>query len=70
MHHFFLLKFASSTGNFNITSLFLGSRFNSGVANGFYNGDISEVIFFSRALNTEERKSVEQYLSKEYAIKI
>jgi prepilin-type N-terminal cleavage/methylation domain-containing protein len=60
----------ASTGNFNITSLFIGSRFYLGNANCFYNGDISELIFFSRALNTEERKSIEQYLSKKYGIKI
>lgn len=37
---------------------------------GWYNGDIGEVIIFTRALKTEERQSVEDYLSKKYAIKL
>jgi len=36
----------------------------------FHNGYISEIIIYSRALNTEERKAVETYLSKKYAIKV
>ena len=36
----------------------------------FHNGFIAEIIIYSRALNTEERKSVEAYLSKKYAIKL
>ena len=34
----------------------------------YYNGDIAEVIIFTRALKIEERQSVENYLSKKYAI--
>jgi hypothetical protein len=36
----------------------------------FYNGDLGEVIIFLRALKTEERQAVEDYLSKKYNIKI
>ncbi len=36
----------------------------------YYNGDIAEIIVFTRALKTEERQSVEDYLSKKYAIKL
>ncbi len=35
-----------------------------------YNGDIAEIIIFSRALTTEDRKEIEKYLSKKYSIKI
>ncbi len=38
--------------------------------NLFYVGDIAEIIIFSRALKTEERQSIENYLSKKYNIKI
>lgn len=34
----------------------------------YYNGDIAEVIIFTRALKTEERQSIENYLSKKYKI--
>ena len=37
---------------------------------GYYNGDIAEIIVFSRVLKTEDRKLVEKYLSKKYSIKI
>lgn len=36
----------------------------------FFNGYISEVIMYERDLKAEERKAVESYLSKKYAIKI
>lgn len=36
----------------------------------FFNGDIAEVIIFTRALKKEERQAVETYLSKKYNIKI
>jgi len=48
-----------------------GCRYNNSSGNtAFYNGYIAEIIIYSRALNTEERKAVESYLSKKYAIKI
>jgi len=35
-----------------------------------YNGDIAEILVFSRALSTTERQAVERYLSNKYAITI
>jgi prepilin-type N-terminal cleavage/methylation domain-containing protein len=36
----------------------------------FFVGQISEIIFFDRALTTEEVDSIEDYLSKKYSIKL
>ena len=36
----------------------------------FYNGDIAELIIFTRALATDERMAIEDYLAKKYAILI
>ncbi len=38
--------------------------------NHYYNGDVAELIFFTRALKTEERQSIETYLAKKYKITI
>ena len=37
---------------------------------GSYNGDIAEIIIYTRALTTEERKAIESYLSTKYSITI
>ena len=43
----------------------------NGVSGGeSLNGAIGELIIFSRAINEEERKAVESYLSKKWAIKV
>ncbi len=34
----------------------------------YFNGDIAEIIVFTRALRTEERQLIETYLSKKYGI--
>jgi hypothetical protein len=34
----------------------------------FYNGDLAEVIIFTRALKTSERQAIEAYLGKKYNI--
>jgi prepilin-type N-terminal cleavage/methylation domain-containing protein len=60
----------ASTGNFNINNLYVGCRYSAGAISNCFNGDIAEIIIFSRALKTDERKSVETYLSKKYNIKI
>lgn len=61
----------ASSGNFNFRAIYLGVRWAlNGGTWGYYNGDIAEIIFFNRALNTEERKAIEMYLSKKFAIKI
>jgi prepilin-type N-terminal cleavage/methylation domain-containing protein len=59
----------NSTFTYGFDSLRIGCRFSNGNGN-FLNGYISEIIIYARALNTEERKSVESYLSKKYSIKI
>ena len=59
----------NSTFTYSFDSLRIGCRFSNGNGN-FLNGYISEIIIYARALNTEERKSVESYLSKKYSIKI
>ena len=40
------------------------------IGNGSYQGNIGEVIIFTKALTANERKSVEQYLSKKWGIAI
>lgn len=40
------------------------------IGNASYKGNIGEIIVFSKALSTTERKSVEQYLSKKWDIKV
>jgi prepilin-type N-terminal cleavage/methylation domain-containing protein len=61
-----------SSGLFNFRRIYLGTRWALSVnaSGAFYNGDIAEIIFFNRALNTEERKAIEMYLSKKFGIKI
>ena len=61
---------ANSTGNFNISQIHIGPRISAGNPFIYYNADIAEIIFYSRALNTEERKAVEQYLSRKWAVKL
>jgi prepilin-type N-terminal cleavage/methylation domain-containing protein len=36
----------------------------------YYDGQISEIIFYGRGLKTEERQAVERYLGKKYGIKV
>jgi len=64
----------ATTGSGNKTPLALASlmsiaRGNDGVIR-YYQGDIAEIIIFTRALKTEERQSIESYLGKKYAITI
>ncbi len=54
---------------FEINSAFIGAR-QDPASKYSYNGDIAEVIVFSRALTTEDRKEIEKYLSRKYSIKI
>ena len=39
-------------------------------AGRYLDGDVAEIIIYSRALTTEERESIATYLSKKYKIKI
>jgi len=52
----------SITGNLSIGSYYVGSD--------YFKGLIAEIIFFNRALNERERKSVEDYLSQKWDIKL
>ena len=53
----------------NSDSLFVGKHGSSDSTSGtFFNGSIGEIIIFNRALNKEERQSVEQYLGKKWGI--
>jgi hypothetical protein len=45
----------------NITTLAIGKK---------YQGEIGEIIMFSKALDVKERQNVEQYIAKKWAIKI
>jgi hypothetical protein len=52
-------------GNKNIATGGLGPENDTA-----WNGYISEIIIFSKALKAEERKSVEQYLSQKYSVRL
>ncbi|GDX35904.1 hypothetical protein LBMAG18_04150 [Alphaproteobacteria bacterium] len=43
---------------------------NNGGYNSGFVGDIGEIVIYSRALNTEERQSVEKYLGKKWGIAV
>lgn len=55
---------------FNIDRFYIGSRVENGKPTNYFNGDIAEIIIYNRALANDERKSVEEYLSRKYTIKI
>jgi hypothetical protein len=60
----------AATGNIGVRAVdgfTIGATRNS---DGFLNGDIAEVIAYSRVLNAAERRIVENYLSARYAIAI
>jgi len=40
------------------------------VGTSFYNGDISEIIIYSKALKADERNDIQKYLSKKYGIAV
>jgi len=42
--------------------------YSSGGSGQYFNGDLAEIIIFTRSLRTEERRAVEDYLSKKYNI--
>lgn len=65
-----VLKFSMSWGipspNYSNVSFLIGKRSD----NVYFNGTISELILFARVLTLDERKEVESYLSKKWAIKV
>lgn len=58
-----------NSGVFNIGYLF-NNNANAMSGQEYFNGYISEIILFDRALNTRERQSVEKYLGQKWKIKI
>ena len=62
----------NSKGNpfFDFNKLFVGARYNINQPDSFFNGHIGEIIIFNRALNSEERKSIEYYLARKFSIKL
>ncbi len=46
----------------------LGRR--TGSSTTYFNGDLAEIIIYTRALKTEERQAVETYLGKKYGVGI
>lgn len=51
----------------NSSALYIGAR---GDESTYSNGYLGEVVIFSRALKTEERKAVEKYLGKKWGVKV
>jgi len=51
----------------SVLSLFIGSRYGT---TAFFDGYISEIIIYSRALNTQERQDVERYLGQKWGITV
>ncbi len=59
----------ASDSNTGVLSAYAGSAVGKAIS-GYFNGDIAEIIIFKRALRTEERQLIEDYLIKKYRIKI
>ncbi|MCE3254707.1 MAG: hypothetical protein K0R25_201 [Rickettsiaceae bacterium] len=53
----------STSGNYFRSTIFLGSYNNNN-----YNGHLAEIIIFARSLRDNERREIEQYLSKKWNI--
>jgi prepilin-type N-terminal cleavage/methylation domain-containing protein len=72
----FFLNGATSSANFtenksnSDANFAIGSLYGSDWGNYGFCGDIAEIIIYDRALTTEERISVEKYLSKKWGINI
>jgi hypothetical protein len=47
--------------------LYIGARYNAGVYDLFFYGQVAEIIFYDRNITEIERQNVEQYLFKKYA---
>jgi prepilin-type N-terminal cleavage/methylation domain-containing protein len=61
---------AGSSGNFNISTLLIGTNWQNGQIENLYSGIIAEIIIYNRALRDSERIEVERYLSKKWNIKV
>lgn len=74
MNNSIFINAASTKPFFEMSPLFavIGKLNDKGPSSSprFFNGQISEIIFFDRALTAEEIDSIEGYLSKKYSIKL
>jgi len=62
----FSMSWAVPSPNYTNVSFLIGKRSD----NVYFNGTISELILYARVLTLDERKEVENYLSKKWAIKV
>lgn len=60
----------ASTASFAASRFLVGSRWEASLYQWPYNGNIAEIIVFSRGLKTEERDAVESYLGKKWGITV
>lgn len=57
-----------SGADYTLNTTYGAAYVGSGPGAASFNGDISEILVFSRALSSSERQKIEQYLSDKYAI--
>lgn len=50
----------------SIANYSIGTEYDNNIPTDFYNGDVGEDILYNRALSTDERQSVENYLSSKW----
>jgi len=62
----FSMSWVVPSPNYTNITFLIGKRSD----NVFFNGTISELIIYARVLTLDERKEVENYLSKKWAIKV
>ncbi len=60
----------STTASYTANTSFPFSIGASNVSGAYYDGQISEIIYFNRALKNGERQAIESYLSQKYTIKL
>lgn len=61
---------SSNTGTKNLSLFTVGAWDDGSFTQELFNGSISELIIFNRALKIEERKEIEKYLAKKWKIKM
>lgn len=61
---------AADSSQTTALSSFAGASIGNYTNNSYFQGDIAEIIIFTRSLKTEERQAIEDYLSKKYRIRI
>jgi prepilin-type N-terminal cleavage/methylation domain-containing protein len=74
VNHFLSDQFSSSTSSVtgvkNLGFFTIGAWDDGSFTQELFNGSISELIIFNRALKIEERKEIEKYLTKKWKIKM